>query len=369
MSLLSLDISKCVHSSNKNATCNACVRVCPTQTIKISDSTVSFTPSECVGCGGCGAVCPTSAYSLDDFNPINFIFKFLETDQKILTCKSELPCIAALSVEELLSLSLFNKEEITLDIAPCNECPIAQTNLDIIQNRAQEINFLLQAMMQKKSLHVEAVQTVIKEEKEQKQETLSRRELLLKDSLKRVSKIRQQFLNHVEAGDDEIKSHEIGLTDIVNMRQKRVPAKRSLLLMAFKRCDIPEIFHTISIDDISFSSQKNIDLSTCTDCQMCYRICPTGALHSDTKSSFIAFNPLACVKCSSCHDVCEPKSLTLKPSFNLRNFFEPCAEVLIKFDIKRCDECGVFFAYKGGEKLCQRCLVEEEEARELWGIR
>ena len=368
MSLLTLDISKCVHSSNKSATCNACVDVCPVATIKITDSIVSFTPSECVGCGGCGAVCPTTAYSLDDFSPINFIFKFLETEQRILTCKSELPCIAALSVEELLSLSLFNKEEITLDIAPCGECQIAKTNLEIIQNRAEEVNFLLQAMTQNKALHVKALESVVEEKIEEKQEVLSRRELLSKDSIKHVSKIRQQFLNRVEEGNDEIKFHELTLADITKMKQKKVPASRSLYMMALKRIEVSEVFHTISIDDISFSSQKIIDPSTCTDCQMCYRICPTGALSSDTKGSFIAFNPLACVKCSSCHDVCEPKSLTLKPSFNLINFFEPQAEVLVNFDIKRCDECGSYFAYKGGEKLCPRCKVEDEEARELWGV-
>ena len=366
MSLLTLDISKCVHTSNKNATCNSCVTVCPVQTIKITDSIVSFTPSECVGCGGCGAACPTAAYSLDDFNPINYIFKFLETDQNILTCKSELPCIAALSTEELLSVTLFSKEQITLDIAPCKECPIAQTNLSIIQNRAEEVNFLLEAMDQKKSLHVSEIGHEI--EKDESTEMLSRRELLSKDSIKRVSQIKEQFLNRVEEGNDEIKSHTPSLEDIAKIKQKTIPQRRSLLLMAFKRAEVPEIFHVIGIDNISFTSQKNLDEASCTSCQMCYRICPTGALSSDNRNSFISFNPLACVKCASCHDVCEPKSLTLRPSFNLTNFFVPKSEELVKFDIKRCDECGVYFAYKGGEKLCPRCLIEEEEARELWGI-
>ena len=368
MSLLTLDISKCVHSSNKSATCNACVDVCPVATIKITDSIVSFTPSECVGCGGCNAACPTAAYSLDDFNPINFIFKFLETDQKVLTCKSELPCIAALSVEELLSLALFSKDEITLDIGPCADCAIAKTNLKIIENRAEEVNFLLEAMDQKKALHVSEVGFEEIQPQESETEAISRRELLSKESIKRVSQIRQQFLNRVEEGDDEIKSHEVTLADIAKIKQKSIPQRRSLLLMAFKRANVPEVFHTISIDDISFISQKNLDESTCTACQMCYRICPTGALSSDIRNSFISFNPLACVKCASCHDVCEPKSITLKPSFNLTNFFVPKNEELVKFDIKRCDECGVYFAYKGGEKLCARCLVEEQEARELWGI-
>jgi energy-converting hydrogenase A subunit P len=367
MSLLTLDISKCVHTSNKNATCNSCVTACPVETIKISDSIVSFTPSECIGCGGCGAACPTAAYSLDDFNPINYIFKFLETDQKVLTCKSELPCIASLSVEELLSVTLFSKEQITLDIAPCKECPIAQINLPIIQNRAEEVNFLLEAMEQQKSLHVSELAHEI--EQSESSETISRRELLSKDSIKRVTQIREQFLNRIEEGNDEIKSHIPTLADIVKIKQKSIPQRRSLLLMAFKRAHVPDLFHTISIDDISFSSQKNFDSSTCTNCQMCYRICPTGALSSDNRGSFIAFNPLACVKCASCHDVCEPHSLTLRPSYNLTNFFTPKSEELVKFNIQRCDECGVFFAYDGGEKLCMRCKIEEEEARDLWGIK
>ncbi|WP_345992056.1 4Fe-4S dicluster domain-containing protein [Sulfurimonas sp. HSL-1716] len=365
MSLLSLDISKCVHTSNKLSACESCVSACPVDTIKVQDNVVSFIPSECVGCGGCGAACPTAAYTLDDFNPINYIFKFLEEDKEVLTCKSELPCIAAFSADELLSLSLFSKEEITLDIGPCAECAIAKTNLQIIKDRAEEANFLLEAMMQTKRLHVKTLSYTLEEETK----AISRRDLLTKDSVKRVSQIKQQFLNRVDEGDDEIKLHNVTTADIVKIKQKKVPDRRSLLLMALKRADVPQEFHIISAKDISFISQKELDAQTCTNCQMCYRICPTGALSSDIKGSFIAFNPLACVKCQSCHDVCEPGSLMLKQTFNLKNFFEPKAEELIRFDMKRCNECNTPFAYRGGEILCNRCMTEEEEARELWGVR
>ena len=101
---------------------------------------------------------------------------------------------------------------------------------------------------------------------------------------------------------------------------------------------------------------------------MCYRICPTGALSSDGKNSVINFNPLSCVQCHSCHDVCEPKSLTLRKTFNTESLFTPQIETLARFTIKRCDECGNFYPYRGGENLCSRCKIEEEEARELWGI-
>ncbi|WP_297434260.1 4Fe-4S dicluster domain-containing protein [Sulfurimonas sp.] len=366
MSLLTLDISKCVHTSNKFAICDKCVTVCPVETIKIDEGVISFVPSECVGCGGCDAVCPTAAYELDDFKPINYVFNFLENDLDVITCKNELPCIAALSVEELLSMALISPQSITADIGACKECPIAAKNLPIIQERVEEVNFLLEAMEQNSFIALKELD--IKEEIVQT-DTLSRRKLLSKDGLKKAVSIKQQFENEVESTDTTLKTHEVTSADIVKIKQKNLPDRRSLLLMAMKRAEVPETFHTISIEDISFISQKDLDESSCTNCQMCYRICPTGALSSDGRGSVINFNPLSCVQCHSCHDVCEPDSLTLRKTFALSNFFEPKVETLVRFDIKRCDECGNFFAYHGGEMLCRRCQIEEDEAKELWGIK
>lgn len=365
MSLLNLDVAKCVHTSNKFAICNACVESCPVDTINISDSRVSFTPSECVGCGGCLAACPTGAYSLDDFNPLNYVFKFLENDYKVFTCNDkELPCIAGMSVEELLSVVLISPETITLDIGPCGDCPIAQTNLKIIKERAEEVNFLLEAMEQGKELLVEELNFEAKEQLS----AIDRRKLLSKEGAKKVLTIKQEIENSVEASDESVRLHEVTLDDVAKIKQKNIPDRRSLLLMGMKRAKVPETFHTIDINDISFISQKDLNEETCTTCQMCYRICPTGALSSDAKNSVINFNPLSCVQCHSCHDVCEPDALTLRPTFSLKSFFEPKIETLARFEMKRCDECGVFFAYRGGEVMCHRCKVEEEEAKALWGI-
>ncbi len=365
MSLLTLDVSKCVHTSNKFAICDKCVTACPVETIKIDEHVVSFTPSECVGCGGCGAACPTSAYGLDDFKPINYVFKFLESAQPVLSCKDTLPCIAALGTEELLSLALLSPEALTADIAPCRNCEIAATNLPIIKERIEEVNFLLEAMEQEKAIAVEELDI----ERSSETEAIGRRELFSKDGLKKAVSIKQQFENSVAASDDMAKVHTASSEDIAKIKQKNLPDSRSLLVMAMKRARVPEVFHVIDIADISFISQKDLDETTCTNCQMCYRICPTGALSSDGKGSVINFNALSCVQCHSCHDVCEPDSLTLRNTFALSQLFDPKIETLVRFDIKRCDECGNFFAYQGGEKLCRRCRIEEEEAMQLWGIK
>ena len=365
MSLLTFDVSKCVHTSNKFAICDKCVEACPVKTIKIDEHRLSFTPSECVGCGGCNAICPTSSFKISNFNSINYIFKFLEEDEEIFSCNDEdFPCIAALSAEELLSVVLITQKNISLDIAPCANCPIADTNLEIIKQRADEVNFLLEALEQECRVSTEELNY----DKNKNEKSLSRRELLSKEGLKKAVKIKKEFEAEVEAGDNTEKTHTASNEDIAKIKQKQIPQKRSLLLMAMKKAKVPEVFHKISIDDISFTSQKKLDETTCTACQMCYRICPTGALFSDNKGSFINFNPLACVKCHSCHDVCEPNSLTLRKTFNLGNFFDPKIETLARFDIRRCDECGNFFTYTGGENLCNRCKIEEEEALSLWGI-
>jgi len=365
MSLLTLDVSKCVHTSNKFAICNKCVDVCPVETIKIDEGIISFIPNDCVGCGGCDAICPTAAYDLDDFKPINYVFNFLENDLDILTCKSELPCIVALSVEELLSISLISQNNIIADIGGCKDCEIATKNLPLIEDRIEEVNFLLEALEQDKKIELKELNSEV----EVSQDILSRRKLLSKDGLKKALTIKEQLKNEVESSIETLKVNKVTSDDIAKIKQKTIPDRRSLLLMAMKRAKVPNQYHTLDIDDISFISQKDLDEASCTNCQMCYRICPTGALSSDSKNSIINFNPLACVQCHSCHDVCEPNSLTKRATFAISSFFEPKIETLVRFDIKRCDECGMPFAYRGGEVLCKRCRIEEEEAIELWRIK
>ena len=366
MSLLTLDISSCVRTTNKFSECRACESACPVETIVISEQLPSFVPNDCVGCGGCLAVCPSDAYSLDDFNTLNFIFSYLESSKNIISCKEDaIPCLAALSSEEILSMSLLSSKEIFFDKSHCSECSIAKINQKIIEDRVEETNFLLEAMQIEKSVKFE-----ITDQNEIVEENASnRRDFLSKISVKEAINAKQKFENKVDSLDEEIKEHFASSLDIQKIKTKQLPDRRKLLKMAMKRAGIPEDFHIIEANDISFMSQKDLDEESCTNCQMCYRICPTGALSSNTHGGFINFDAFSCIKCASCHDVCEPKSLTLKPIFALKELFEPETETLVKFSVKRCDECAMPFVYRSGEVMCTRCRIEEEEAHELWGIK
>jgi len=367
MSLLLLDISKCVRTTNKFSQCTECVSACPVETIRIEEQLPSFVPNDCVGCGGCLSACPSAAYTLDDFNAINFIFSYLESSKDEISCKEDaIPCLAALSVEEIVSMSLLSSKEILFDKSHCSECEIAKVNLELIQDRVDESNFILEAMQVEKSVHFENVEPV---EQDRETQAGSRREFLSKLSVKEAAIAKEKFNNSVEALDEELKEHNASLEDIQNIRSKSVPDRRKLLKMAMKRAGVPETFHVIESENISFISEKVIDEESCTNCQMCYRICPTGALSSDNYGGFIDFDTFSCIKCASCHDVCEPNSITLKDTFSIKELFEPKKQRLVKFSVKRCDECGMPFVYRGGEVMCTRCKIEEDEANELWGTK
>lgn len=352
---LTLDVSSCVRASSKFSECTRCVDICPVHTIEIVDNIPAFTPSACIDCGGCVGVCPTESFSLKNFSPINFFFETLKSQTTQLTCQTDLPCLSTLNVEYLIALALSSDEPIIMNVDAC-QCGGESDQLSQqIRHNIEEANFILESFSDK---HIE-IATFTPEQTEKEETATNRRDLF---SLKAVLKNKQSFEEAVDA--DDLKSFGIDTATIAKIRDKKIPDKRKLLFSVLKRIGKQEQYDVIASEDISFSSQKFVD-ERCTNCQICYRICPTGALSSDGKFSLINFDAMMCVKCHLCHDVCEPNAIHIQPGFEIKEFFEPTQRTLATFNIKRCNECGNYFTYTGGSIECPRCRIEEEEAMEL----
>lgn len=363
MAGLRLDPVKCVRALSKFSECTHCVEICPVEIISIQNNLPSFNMSQCVGCGGCVSACPTEAFSLDDFNQTNFFFEFVKSEETLISCKKNVPCIAALSVEHLVSLALL-KDDFICDIGHCQTCEIKEPLKEKIDSNIEEANFILEAIESSKELKAEEVSC----EREDSYENSDRRSFFRNITVENVAKAKHEFQRRVEVESDEELRHEVFTKDISRLKQKSVPDKRKIFFTALKRAPKPSVYHVIDANELSFTSMKKLNEETCTACQMCYRICPTAALSSDMKNSKIDFDPFLCVKCHLCHDVCEPDSLSLGDTFDLKQFFEPVVKRLVSFTIRRCHECDNYFTYRGGEVVCHRCRLEEEEAKELWGI-
>jgi ferredoxin len=352
---------------SKFSDCTKCVDACP-QNIQLVDNLPSFANATGIEAAACLGVCPTEAFSLSDFSVTEFFFTFVESKVRLISSKINVPCISVLSVEHLISLALACDEPITIDLNGYEENSHLLTQ---IKNRIEEANFVLSSFCNKELrdnlddsslefLDNNTKESSLKENNNSKEEDVSsRRDFLSQASLKGVVKHKKTFDEAVEAEDLQV--FKIDAEVISKMRDKNIPDKRKILFTTLKRANIPNLFEVLPEEEISFVSQKYIDES-CTNCQICYRICPTGALSSNGKFSLINFDAMLCLKCHLCHDACEPDSIHLQSGFEVKEFFEPTQRTLATFNIKRCNECGNNFTYTGGEQACPRCRVEEEEA-------
>ncbi|MDX1295641.1 MAG: 4Fe-4S binding protein [Sulfurimonadaceae bacterium] len=363
MAGITLDAATCVRAVSKFSTCNRCDAICPTEAIKVGEGLPSVNLGDCVGCGGCVGVCPSEAVKLDDFNSTEFFFSFMDEKENLVSCRKNVPCISVLNVEHVIAMATL-KNGIVFDMGHCEGCDIAHKCRPQIEELAEETNYILGAMEHEAEVALENVEFEPKEEKEEGE----RRSFFRAFNLKNALKSKKDFERKVETSTDERLEHEVQNTHVARIRNKELGDKRKILFTALKRVEKPSVYHVIDANEVSFTSQKLLDEESCTACQMCYRICPTGALSSNAKNSKIDFDPFLCIKCQLCHDVCEPDSITLSPSYNMKEFFEPTVQNLVTFKVRNCNECGTPYAVIGGSPLCHRCRIEEEEARELWGI-
>ena len=356
---LNFDPASCVRASSRLSDCTKCVDICPVHTIEFVDNLPTFTPTACVDCGGCVGICPTEAFSLKNFLPVDFFFESAKEEEIFISCKKNIPCLSVLNAEYLISLALASDNPIKLDLGHCHECEIRNPLFGQIEKNIEEANFILSSFSDKRLLAVERAYTPPREVDSDAEETSSRRDFF---SLKSAVKQKEIFEQSVDA--DELKHFEIDDEVIAKIKNKKLPDKRKILFTMLKRTPKPERYEVLPEEEISFVSQKYVN-DSCTNCQICYRICPTGALSSDAKFSLINFDAMLCVKCRLCHDVCEPDAIELQPGFEIKEFFEATQRTLATFNIKRCNECGSYFTYTGGEKICPRCKTEEEEAMTL----
>ena len=364
MSIINLDKSKCIRSLSVESSCNKCELACPTNAIAIGDTNplpaINF--SACVGCGACDSVCPNEALALENFDTTEFFFDFVQSEENLISCRKNVPCIAALSVEHIISIAVL-KKEIVFDMGYCESCDIAHTCHPQILQNYEEATYILEAMQNSAEIKLEDICFTSKENES------NRRDFLNTLNLKTVGTLKNSFEIEVKKAANELVEHTLEKADIALLKKKVIPQRRKIFFTAIKRVERPSEFHIIDANEVSFTSQKIMDEDACTACQMCYRVCPTGALTSDLKNSKIDFDPFLCVKCHICHDVCEVDAIKLSTSYDIKEFFEPTVQNLISFNVRRCDECNIVFSSNSDDTLCHRCKIEESEARELWGIK
>lgn len=327
MSLV-LTYEACVRTRSRELDCQKCVEACPTNAITVGDdNSIRVALDDCVDCGQCRPSCPTEVFSA----PFDLQAVLTETDGILRCGDGGLPCIAALSTEDLITLG-FRVDAISLQGAcPHGHAPVAQ--------RLDEAERVLHTLGRPTTLSFEdnlAVETG---------KGASRREFF-------------SALRNRKTGK------EITRTGRFNRdAMRRTPPQRKRLLAALKGAQITEPIE----GDLSFSSSKYLDPKICTICTICVNVCPTNALQPTHGWQALNFDASLCVRCGLCHAVCAPDALQLRPA-KLEPFIAPKPQRLARLRITTCVECGRAYNPTAHGMLCAPCAEMEAEAFDLTGI-
>lgn len=356
MANISFNFSNCTHMYFKDSSCNLCVDICPIENTVIKDDyKIIFNSENCVSCGGCYNVCPTGAFNLNNFSIIDLVDKKQKLEEDFISCKRDLPCLIALNPQDLITVVLKLDKDIILDIGHCEDCFIGKLKEKIIDT-VNEANYFLQNLGIKSKVKTEELKI-----EEIKEEENKRREFL-----KKFGKLGAGLI--FWATVPKVVQEERKEEDIKNIVEDKVlPDKRQNLLNTLKEKDLNLEDKFVEVDKISFTSDKWIDFQKCTNCSVCYKVCPTGALKGVNNGLKIQFEPSLCVKCRVCHEVCPEDCLHLAEKLNLNEFISG-KKILAEHIMIQCEECLIPFSYKGDTTICPRCRELEDEIRDLLQI-
>lgn len=356
MSSLKLNYEACVRSLSLKAGCEACQSACPEGAIALNGvrDTVVVHLKQCTDCGLCAAACPTDAFDA----PFD-VAAFVAASGPELRCgEGGLPCIGALSTEDLIVLACRHRE-LQVHDGPCDSRDPGHL---LAHQRVQEVlRFIEDSSVRSR------VQWVADEQlgapRPAPPSTTSP-----PPAPERVSSGRRRLIGMFVPPLNETKSAELVHPDRLDRtRMQQVPRRRRRMLAALPP-SIEARSPSRAQEQVSFYSTKQLSAEACTACSVCVAVCPTGALQAPRSLREIRFDTSRCTKCGLCHDVCDPDAITLAPETSLADLLDFGPRMLSRLAVASCAECGVRFRkLRPDQGLCERCEDMNREALELAG--
>lgn len=345
----------CVRTLSLNASCTRCADTCPEHAIdtKGARGSVRVHRDRCTSCGLCQAECPTDAFETS-FDVAAFLDS---TPSGELRCgEGGLPCIGALSAEDLVTLALRQRTLIVHDGECASRGPGHAQALD----RVEQARRFLGAVGMQFEIEWRAAEDLDPPSDVPPPPQVSGDEEL-------VSGGRRRFLRSLVPAVSENGSLCEFPNRLDRAQMQQVTRRRRRMLAALpssveaKIDDLPE-------SELGFLSSKEVVTELCTACSICSSVCPTGALNAPRSMREIRFDASRCTKCRLCHDVCEPDAIRLAERTSIRAFLDFSSRRLVQLPIAECAECGARFRVgPDGEGTCARCAELESELIELNG--
>jgi ferredoxin len=357
---------RCTRFRHRNSECRKCVEACSSGALRIEDKAVEIEPALCLSCGSCATACPTKALRIHDpsLNELMKagIDKLKVADEPIYACRQVLEeydnaydpeqlivceCLADLDEGVLLTLLAAGAPVVKLICSDCAGCPKARARatidvvLDLGRRLASHYGFNGERFQLINGLPDELVFSK-KEVKARRKAALAESKRAMFGGLKESSKGAAAHLY----GD--LFGKVIGEDAAQDLQeQKRLESKAR-----FDKFDpLRELQVNVSLRALSqrgggegrveesagfatrLWSTIDIDLDKCSYCQICCKVCPTGAIttYAEDGGRGLDFQPAICTQCHLCQDICFPKALTVAPQVDLDDVLE---ENILRFELR-----------------------------------
>jgi formate hydrogenlyase subunit 6/NADH:ubiquinone oxidoreductase subunit I len=267
--------------------CRHCVDSCPHGAVTL-DGGLSIDPQRCRGCLLCTAVCPVGALEQNSDFSI-FLSQLSRVPEPVLGCtrtrecaNAAIACLGGLSEEHLLALCHAVAGRLTLNLSICNDCP----NVAAVHPLRQRLAALSAAKMQEGGCQFVIVEST--PEIHFRDESVDRRGFF-KSFRNSLIKSATVILSSTSASSELRREYAL----------KRLPVRRELLNRTVER--LPAEMGILVRD--RYDHQITIS-GSCTACQGCVAICPSGALFTDSLGEQPQFERQRCTGCRLCVEFC-----------------------------------------------------------------
>jgi len=284
---LVVDASRCLRMRFSESGCRHCSDSCPHGAVSLESGLV-IDPEVCRGCMLCTSVCPVGALEQNgDFNAC--LAKLSKVHEPVLGCvrtkehcNAALACLGGLSVEHLLVLNHTLAGTLTLNLSLCSDCP----NSAMISALRPRLDALPATQSDYANCCIQIAESV--QEIHYCDEPVDRRGFF--------KSFRTALFSCAAVILSPNNEQSERCTEYAG---KRIPIRRKLLNSTRNRLS-HEMENQIRKH---FDSCVSFD-ETCTRCQGCVAICPTGALNTDKAEEKPTFEPLLCTGCGLCREFC-----------------------------------------------------------------
>ena len=339
---LRVESRRCVYEWNKDSTCQICTTICPTQALAVTSGVITLDASACVECGACRPYCPTGALvgfdertrllqSLSELSPpLAVDLACGAAPTALADSVSEVAlqiggCLAGLGAAAYAGLAALGVERVGVHLEGCATCPLGElrsriaTTVDTVRTLI-ELDVVVVTAQDGERSHKPMLAT--------RAPRYSRRSLL------------RRF-----AGGGAPAASVLSELNPLPTDAKRPPLERRALLsaLAYLRPEQRKSAHYFPAMTAS---------TTCTACEMCANVCPTGALAFATVAGrfSLSFTPTSCTECGLCVELCTVDALRFATPLAYDNV---APSVLLEGELKSCKRCHAGFSGEGD--LCATC--------------